>query len=195
LRVAQDALLEYLPDPLIPFAGSRYQQQVSIEMAEGAGLFYWDMLAPGREAYGEVFTFERVGLALELCAGGEMVALERMELEPAMRPLTSPLRWGLFRYMATLYICRVGVPASQWVELENELATLVQSHADGQKIAPTAACPQGAVWGVSTLAAHGVVVRALGVNGRQLQAGLVSCWARAKERLYGRAAHLPRKLY
>lgn len=195
LRVARDALLEYLPDPLIPFAGSRYQQQVSIELAEGAGLFYWDILAPGREAYGEVFAFERIELALELCAGGEAVALERMELEPAIRPLTSPLRWGLFRYMATLYICRVGVAASQWLELENELATLVQCHTDGQNVAPNANCSPRAVWGVSSLAAHGLVVRALGVNGRQLQAGLVSCWAKAKERLYGRAAHLPRKLY
>jgi urease accessory protein len=190
LRVAQDGLLEYLPDPLIPFAGARYQQQLSIELAEGAGLFYWELLTPGREASGEIFAYDRVGLGLELCAGGDLVALERMELEPALRPLTSPLRWGAFRYMATLYICRVGVAASVWSALENELATLALAHTQANVSSPNAT-----VWGVSTLVAHGLVVRGLGVSGRQLIAGLTTFWGAAKKSLYGCAAHLPRKLY
>jgi urease accessory protein len=190
LRVGRDGLLEYLPDPLIPFAGARYQQQISIELAEDAGLFYWELIAPGREASGELFAYERLGIALELCAGGAPVALEHMELEPALRPLTSPLRWGAYRYLATLYICRVGVAAQVWSSLENELAALaqVQSTVD-------ALSPKTTVWGVSTLAAHGLVVRGLGVSGRQLQAGLTSFWVAAKQALYGRAAHPPRKLY
>ena len=189
LRVAPKGLLEYLPDSLIPFAGARYQQHVSIELAEGAGLFYWEMIAPGREASGEIFAYERVGLGLELCAGGVPVAVERMELEPALRPLTSPLRWGTHRYMATLYICRVGVPASTWTLLENELATLAQAH--------TISTPSenSMVWGVSSLVAHGLVVRALGVSGRQLITGLTTFWAAAKQSLYGRKVYPPRKLY
>jgi urease accessory protein len=190
LRVAQGGLLEYLPDPLIPFAGARYRQQVSIELASGAGLFYWEMVAPGREAAGEVFAYERVGLGLELCAGSVPVAAERMELEPALRPLTSPLRWGRFRYLATLYICRVGVASTEWNSLEGELAALAQTLTTADSSSPVAT-----VWGVSTLVAHGLVVRALGVSGRQLMAGLNSFWAMAKERLYGRSAHVPRKLY
>lgn len=190
LRVGRDGLLEYLPDPLIPFAGARYQQQVAIELAEGAGLFYWEMVTPGREASGEIFAYERVGLALELCAGGELVALERMELEPALRPLTSPLRWGHYRYMATLYVCRVGVAASEWSALENELAAVAQAYTT-----PNVTCSNATVWGVSTLIAHGLVVRGLGISGRQLLAGLTEFWSAAKQRLYGRAAHMPRKLY
>ena len=189
LRVGKDALLEYLPDPLIPFAGARYQQHVSIELAEGAGLFAWEMVAPGREASGETFAYERVELALEICAAGELVALERMELEPALRPLTSPLRWGQYRYMATLYVCRVGVSASEWSALENELAAVAEAHTTHE-----ATCPNAAVWGVSALVAHGLVVRGLGVSGRQLSAGLLAFWGAAKQRLYGRAAHMPRKL-
>jgi urease accessory protein len=190
LRVARDGLLEYLPDPLIPFAGARYQQQTSIDLAEDAGLFYWELLAPGREASGEIFAYERLGITLELCAGGEPVALERMELEPALRPLTSPVRWGAYRYLATLYICRVGMAAQVWSSLEDELAALAQT-----PYVTGAACAGAVVWGVSTLAAHGRVVRGLGAGGRQLQAGLVSFWAAAKQALYGRAAHMPRKLY
>ena len=190
LRVGAGGLLEYLPDPLIPFARARYQQQVSIELAQDAGLFYWEVIAPGREASGEIFAYERVGLGLELCAGSEPVAIERMELEPAVRPLTSPLRWGAYRYLATLYICRVGLSASVWGALENELTTVAQTLTTAE-----ASCPNAAIWGVSTLVAHGLVVRALSISGTHLLAGLTTFWAAAKQSLYGRAATPPRKLY
>lgn len=190
LRVGKDALLEFLPDPLIPFADARYQQHVAIELDEGAGLFYWEVIAPGREAAGEIFAYDRVELGLEVCADGEPVALERMTLQPTLRPLTSPLRWGHYRYLATLYICRVGVAASAWSALENELATLAQS-----RTSTNATCPDATAWGVSTLVAHGLVVRGLGISGRQLLTGLTDFWRAAKQSLYGRAAHMPRKLY
>ncbi len=185
ITVATGGLLEYLPDSLIPYAGARYQQQIHIDLDEDAGLFYWEVIAPGREAAGEIFAYERLGIGLDLCAMGEPIALERMELEPALRPLTSSLRWGTYRYLATLYICRVGVAASAWSTLENELATMAQEMSQ----------PNETLWGVSTLRAHGLVVRALGVSSRQLVTGLSTFWAAAKQSLYGRAAHLPRKVY
>src|SRR6266566_6969559 len=39
--VEEGGLLEYLPDPIIPFAGSRYIQRSRIELAPNAGLFWW----------------------------------------------------------------------------------------------------------------------------------------------------------
>jgi urease accessory protein len=51
------------------------------------------------------------------------------------------------------------------------------------------------VWGVSTLVAHGLVLRGLSISGRQLIVGLTTFWDAAKKSLYGRAAHLPRKLH
>ena len=37
VQVHSNGLLEYVPDPLIPFAGARYQQQTQIDLADGAG--------------------------------------------------------------------------------------------------------------------------------------------------------------
>ena len=48
VRICRDALLEYLPDPLIPFAGCRYAQDTVVELEDGAGLFWWETVAPGR---------------------------------------------------------------------------------------------------------------------------------------------------
>lgn len=77
--------------------------RLSWQRVRGFSIGIW--LRQGR-ASGETFAYPHVGLALQLCAAGELVALERMELEPALRPLTSPLRWGQYRYMATLYVSR-----------------------------------------------------------------------------------------
>ncbi len=60
ITVGQGALLEYLPDTTIPFAGARYRQHTSIQLAAGAGLFWWEILAPGREAGGEIFEFDEL---------------------------------------------------------------------------------------------------------------------------------------
>ena len=50
IAVAENGLLEYLPDAVIPFAGARFAQRTLIRLAAGAGLFWWEILAPGREA-------------------------------------------------------------------------------------------------------------------------------------------------
>jgi urease accessory protein UreH len=74
--------------------------------------------------------------------------------------------------------------AARWLALENELAELTQrlSH-------------QGeALWGVSTLPAHGLVVRALSENGREISAGLLAFWRAAKLALYEEVATPPRKV-
>ena len=38
VHVAAGGLLEYLPDPLIPFAETRYRQETRIDLEHGAGL-------------------------------------------------------------------------------------------------------------------------------------------------------------
>src|SRR5258708_1796448 len=60
VHVQSGGLLEYLPDPLIPFAGARYRQQTEIQLEENAGLCWWEILAPGRVASGERFAYEQL---------------------------------------------------------------------------------------------------------------------------------------
>jgi urease accessory protein len=185
LRVQEGALLEYLPDPLIPYAGSRYRQETIIELAPDAGLFYWEMVAPGRVAHGELFEFTELALDLDIHAARRPIALERLQLEPARRPPDSLVRMGGYHYSATFYACRVGTPAATWLALEDRL----------DQLARLLSLPGQMVWGVSVLAAHGLVVRALGMNSRQLSAGLVQFWQQAKSELYEAQALLPRKIY
>lgn len=184
LRVGSGARLEYLPDPLIPFADAAYRQETHIELAANSGLFYWDVIAPGRAAHSEQFEYERLQMNLDIRGDGRPIALERLCLEPGSRPPASLVRLGAHAYFGTFYICCVGTPASIWLDLEQQLAILAQN----------LSTPTSATWGVSALVAHGLVVRAVGNSTRALQAGLLQFWQHAKQALYQADAIPPRKL-
>jgi urease accessory protein len=183
--VEEGGLLEYLPDPLIPFAGSRFRQETRITLAPGAGLFWWETVAPGRAAHGEVFTYDRLDLALDIHADRRLITRERARLEPARRPLASPARLGPYRHFCTFTLCRVGEPPARWAALEAELGALAREMSR----------PGELLWGASALLAHGLSVRALSRTGRDLPAGLRTFWQAAKRALYGRDAAPPRKVY
>ena len=183
--IRDHGLLEYLPDPLIPFAGSRYRQETRIELGSDAGLFWWEMVAPGREASGELFDYERLDLRLEIKTADRTIACERNRLAPRLHRIDSPARLGHYRYFCSFYICRIGLEAASWLTWEKELGELTEQLTD----------PAEVLWGVSTLPAHGLIVRGLAINGRRLLPGLMSLWRVAKLKLYGREAIPPRKVW
>jgi urease accessory protein len=74
VNVATDAYLEYLPDQLIPFAGSRFEQIARVEIERGGSLIWWDRVAPGREASDEIFRFVELTSRFELIADGQPIA-------------------------------------------------------------------------------------------------------------------------
>jgi urease accessory protein UreH len=104
ITVGSDALLEYAPDAIIPFAGAQFAQRTEIQLEAGAGLFWWEILSPGREASSEVFEYERVDLKMDLLVAGRLIAAERLRLEPARRGMSTAARMGAYSTWATFYI-------------------------------------------------------------------------------------------
>lgn len=184
VAVGENALLEYLPDPLIPYAGARFLQRTIIQLALGAGLFWWDILSPGREARGEIFEYERLQMKTEISAGERIIAAEHVDLEPKKRALNSLARLGPYRTYATFYICQIGCEAATWLALEGQLRDASSEYARPGEI----------LWGFSTLAAHGIVARCLAQHGRDIIPGLHAVWNAAKMQLYGCRAEPPRKV-
>lgn len=182
--VAAGAYLEYLPDQLIPFAGSRFHQSTRIEVERGGSLIWWDRTAPGREASNEIFRFESLTSDFELTADGEPIATERWTLSPGHAPLDSTARLGPFRHFASCYVCRAGEPPGYWRDFEARLQTVADQLSSAEVL-----------WGVTSLRAHGMVVRGVAVSGRSLADGLVEIWKAAKWILCGRVATLPRKIH
>jgi len=185
ISLGENSLLEFLPDALIPYAGSRFEQHTSIDLADGATLFWWEVIAPGRAAAGEVFRYRGLRLQSEICAQDLPIAKERFQLEPGLRPLDSPGRLAGDRYLITFFICQVGPSAAEWRRLEQELAQIAGRLTRSGEVR----------WGASTLVRHGIIVRGLSRESRWAWPGLYEFWSAAKWRLLGQAAVLPRKVH
>ncbi len=80
--IAENASLEWIPEPFIPHAGARYVQRTSIDLHPSASLLYFDWIAPGRVAMGEIFAYQNLRWELDLTLGGNLVARERYDLKP-----------------------------------------------------------------------------------------------------------------
>lgn len=81
-HVEEHALLEWIPEPFIPHAGASYAQSTSIDLHPHANLLFFEWLAPGRVAMGEIFAYKQLRWKLDLRVGGELVARERYTLQP-----------------------------------------------------------------------------------------------------------------
>jgi urease accessory protein len=104
LRVASEAVLEYFPLPLIPFARAMYAQEIAIQVEGGGICLLADVLAPGRVARGEHFAYRMLRSRVEAWVGDRLALFEQMILEPSRRPLQG---LGLLEdqaYLATLYV-------------------------------------------------------------------------------------------
>jgi urease accessory protein len=173
-----------LPDAVIPFAHSRFEQKTHIHLDEGAGLIWWETLSAGRIAGGECFAFDYLSVETSIFAGGRPVALERYSLHPQLHQLSCPARFGRFLYSSTIYVCRAGESRARWLSLEHELNLLAMDiSTDSVK------------WGASALVSDGVVVRGMAQSAPQISAGLRAMWQAAKQSVWRRPALAPRRIY
>lgn len=80
--VCAGGLADVLPELLIAHARARFTQETELHVEPGGTLLYFDLLAPGRVAAGEVFAFEEILAVTRLFLSGELLAAERCRLRP-----------------------------------------------------------------------------------------------------------------
>jgi urease accessory protein len=183
VHIGEGALLEYLPDPVIPFADASFRQVYDFQLDEGAGLVWWETLAAGRIAHGESFAFENFTAEISIRGRNRPLVLERYSLSPKLQEMPSPARMGTFLYSAALYVCRVDENADRWAALESQLSELADELSGTEER-----------WGCSALVRNGVVVRGLAGHSHQITKGLHAFWKMAKWEVWGRPALPPRKV-
>jgi len=82
-EVGKDAFLEWIPEPFIPHAGASYFQKTDLHLHPDASLLFFDWIAPGRVARGEVFAYKNLRWELDLHVADNLVARERYDLNPS----------------------------------------------------------------------------------------------------------------
>ena len=183
--VGDGALLEFLPDAVIPYAGSRHVQRTEFQLGRGSTLFWWDVLAPGRLAAGERFAFERLRVQSQVYVGVRPVLQEDYILEPKGKELSAMPR--MFEYSHTASLCAVqeGRPPVFWRTLEDRLNEIARARTEHGRT----------VWGASMLPSDGVVVRGLSMSGCFIPETLIEFWRTVRLAVTGVEAVLPRKIY
>ena len=103
--VHANALAVVCPDPVVPFAESRYRQSQSWEVHPRGELVVMDWLQPGRSARGEVFAYRALRSELRITRpGGAPLLVERFAVEPEAQDPIRCGRFGGFRSVLTAAI-------------------------------------------------------------------------------------------
>jgi urease accessory protein len=170
LRIGRAAHVEYVPEPLLPQAGSRYSQQLEVDLAKDATFIGWEIIAPGRVARGEAFGYDRLDLRSTFRLAGSELCAERLLLEPRRR---SPAQRGIaggVRHIGSL------VALAPHADVERLTAAMDMA---------VAGC-LGAIGGAGLLPNQaGVLVRTLGETSASVRTMLEQAWRAARLELCG----------
>jgi urease accessory protein len=84
ITVGDRAFVELLPEPYLPYSGSRFDHEGSFEVAESGTLIVGEVVGPGRQARGEELAYARFVSRIEVRRpAGELLFRDVCRLEPA----------------------------------------------------------------------------------------------------------------
>ena len=125
--VGENARLEYLPDPLIPYAGSRHTQRTRIHLDAGAASVLVGNPGPRPAGFGRAFAFERLRIESEVSTVNGPLLRENFLLEPGKGLWPSTARMREYSYIAQSLCLSRRPPPGFWRELEDELNEVAAS--------------------------------------------------------------------
>jgi urease accessory protein len=177
LRLGAGAVCEWVPDPLIPFAGSRFQQRLGATVPEDAVLVVSDVLTAGRVAHGERWAVDALVSAVEVTRpDGVPLVVDTTRIVGGGGSDDEMVTGGADA-IGTLFVLAPG-PAT-------DLAAVMRAAGDG-----CGAVRSGGVrCGVSTLPeGSGAWARVLGASPEAVEAAVRAVWSAAREHVLGAPA-------
>jgi urease accessory protein len=174
-RLGEGAYLEHFPGPIIPHRGSRYIEQIRVDLAPGGRYVGVQGVTPGRFARGEAFDFELLDLRTSAhTVDGDEICVDRLLLEPRRMAPTRRGLLGKTPYVGSILILAPDRDGEALADaLDNSIAAAGAS----------AALPFAA----------GAIARVLTPTASSLRAALQDGWATARRELLGQAPHPARK--
>ncbi len=109
-------------DPMIPFAGSRFDQRIEIALARDASLYWSDAWMAGREGRGERWEFDSLAHEIRITREGILEYLERYRITPEEGRVTHPWVGGDACYFGTTLVSGPPIAAEEVERLHTELA-------------------------------------------------------------------------
>ncbi|WP_254273408.1 urease accessory protein UreD [Haloarcula marina] len=179
LSVGAGGHLDYVPEPTILHADSRYYQDLTLELADDATAALGDIVVPGRLARGERFEFERYLSRVRVHGPDGLLFEDATHLTPAESDPTAPGVLGEFTVYGTLFVVAPDADTAALSDALHEVAT----EADAEGRAAATELPNES----------GVVVRALADRAETAQSALHAAWDHARRDLLDAPAPSGRK--
>jgi len=181
LTVGADAFVEYLPDPLIPYAGARYAQRTHVTLDPTATFVTGETVYAGRLSRGERHEYDALAIDLDIVADtGRPLVVDRARLGGTDHCARRAAVLGAHDVVSTLYVVTRQVPARQLADALHDAAAAVAG--DGTRI------------GVSVLPGEvGAWLRIVGDDTVDIAAARLAAWSAARCVLTGRPAPHVRK--
>lgn len=169
--VGPGAILEWLPEHTIPFAGSRFRQILHATLAPGATLLLWDAVASGRIAREERWAFTDLENEIRITTASGRSLLERYVLDPAtdLGCVGLAEEWN---YVASFYVVNDAVAPEVWSGLEAKIAAILDTR------------PGDVLGGVSSPSVPGLAIKILTRTAPDLAPLLDALWAAVREELW-----------
>jgi urease accessory protein len=172
LRVGAGAVLEYLPDPVVPFRGSRLFQRTRVTVDPEATVILGETLLPGRVARGEAHAYDLYWSETQVRRPDDtLLFADVLRLNP--RAGESPTSIGLLNahsVIAALYVISGQTDPADIVAV---MRTALAAHRE--VLAGASELPSGC----------GGAARLLGPTSKAVQAALRSAWNAARLELLG----------
>ena len=168
IRLGEGATLEYLPDHVIPHAGSALRQSLRVDMARGSRAIILDSMASGRVAHGERWSFTEIDSRVEMYACGRPAYINRTKIVPGKN---GPSRLGWMENFD--YLSCLGLFADRFARWKEVSATLN----DELKSLPNI------LGGATVLSRCGCVVRFLARSASDMTLANKHLWNVAREML------------
>ncbi|WP_226012084.1 urease accessory protein UreD [Halomicrobium salinisoli] len=176
LSVASGGHLDYVPEPTILHADSRYYQDLTVEFESDATAVVGEVVVPGRLARGERFDFERYLSQVRAEGPDGLLFEDATHLTPAEADPRAPGVLGEYEIYGTLFVVD---PDGDAVDSD----ALHEAVADHEARAGATELPNDA----------GVAVRALGDRAETVADALHAAWDRARRELIDAPAPEGRK--
>jgi urease accessory protein len=178
LEARGDSLLEWWPDPLIPYAGSTISQQIELIVAKDATVLVADTWVAGRVARGEIHQYGRLSFATTgRRPDGSLLFRDALRLEPGPQQLDALGMLGDARAVGSYFLLGTAVAE----RLEASLASRLTETLAGR--AAVSRLPGGV----------GLFIRVLARTSDELRAIQTEILTTARDRLFGRGIGQPYK--
>ncbi len=165
IHLAKDAVLEYLPDHVIPHPGASLAQSLTVDMEPGSRAIVLDAFSVGRVAREERWQFKELTTELLIRRSGQPVCRDRIRIQPESWVPSGLGGLEGASYVATMLLCADN--ALDWDQMSRLFTTWLTDD-------------QNSTGAASALANGGCLIRYFTHSAQCLKQVTHSLWATAR---------------